>query len=131
MKRLFGRFRTAAVLRSRVQLIKEAFRSRRKGAEPDLGRQTSRPYRMEPRVIFGAYNDRFLYFALVFGGVSMVAAVIARHSWQQFQDALKAPLSWCNGDVPCQREWDFRYWRRMARIMAGLSILLSILWLIP
>jgi hypothetical protein len=86
---------------------------------------------MEPRVILGTYNDRFLYFALIFGGVSVVAAVIARHSWQQFQDALKAPLSWCNGDVPCQREWDFRYWRRMARMMAGLSIVLSILWLIP
>jgi hypothetical protein len=86
---------------------------------------------MEPRVIFGAYNDRLLYFGLIFGGVSVVAAVIARRSWQQFQDALKAPLSWYNGDVPCQREWDFRYWRRMARVMAGLSILLSILWLIP
>ena len=86
---------------------------------------------MEPRVIFGAYNDRFLYFALIFGGVSVVAAVIARRSWQQFQEALKAPLSWCNGDVSCQREWDFRYWRRMARIMAGLSVLLSILWLVP
>jgi hypothetical protein len=86
---------------------------------------------MEPRVIFGAYNDRLLYFALVFGGVSVLAAVIARRSWQQFQDALKAPLSWCNGDVPCHREWDFRYWRRMGRVMAGLSIVLSILWLIP
>jgi hypothetical protein len=96
-----------------------------------MDRQTSRSAGMEPRVIFGAYNDRFLYFALAFGGVSVIAAVIARRSWQQFQDALKVQLSWSNGDVPCQREWDFRYWRRMARVMAGLSIVLSILWLIP
>jgi hypothetical protein len=33
--------------------------------------------------------------------------------------------------VPYQREWDFRYWRTMGRVTAGLSILLSILWLIP
>jgi len=82
---------------------------------------------MEPRVIFGTYNDRLWYSAPVFGGVSVVAAVIARRSWQQFEDALRAPLSWCNGDVPCQRKWGFRYWRRMARMMVGLSILLSIL----
>lgn len=131
MKRLFGRFLTAAVPPLRVQLSKRAFRSLREDVEPDLDRQTSRLSGMEPRVIFGAYNDRFLYFALVFSGVSIVAAVIARRSWQQFQNALKAPLSWCNGDVPCQREWDFRYWRRMTRMMAGLSIVLSILWLIP
>ena len=131
MKRLFGRFRMAAVLQSRVQLTKRAFRSRRKGVEPDLGRQTSRFSGMEPCVISGAYNDRLWYFALVFGGVSVVAAVIARRSWQQFQDALKAPLSRYNGDVPCQREWDFRYSRRMGRVTAGLSIFFSILWLIP
>jgi hypothetical protein len=131
MKPLFGRFCTAAVLSSRVQLSKHAFQSWRKGIEPDLEGQTSQLSGMEPHVIFGAYNDRFLYFALIFGGVSVVAAVIARRSWQQFQDALTAPLAWHNGDVPCQREWDFRYWRRMARVMAGLAIVLSILWLIP
>ena len=131
MKRLFGRVRAAAVLQSRVEPTKRAFRSRRKGAELDLDRPFSRLSGMECRVIFGPYNDRLLYFALIFGGVSVVAAVIARRSWQQFQDALKAPLSWCNGDVPCQRDWDFRYWRRMARMMAGLSIVLSILWLVP
>ena len=73
---------------------------------------------------FGAYNDRVWYFAVVFGGVSVAAMVIARRSWQQFQNALKEPLSRYNGDVPCQREWDFRYWRRMGRVTAGLSILL-------
>ncbi|QRM34383.1 hypothetical protein [Microvirga sp. VF16] len=80
---------------------------------------------------FGAYNDRLWCFAVVFGGVSVVAMLIARRSWQHFQDALKAPLTPYTGDVPYQREWDFRYWRRMARVTAGLSILLSILWLIP
>lgn len=57
---------------------------------------------------FGAFNDRLWYFALVFGGVSVVATMTARRSWQQFQDALKAPLAPDNGDVPYQREWDFR-----------------------
>ena len=82
-------------------------------------------------MIFGTFNDRLWYFALVFGGVSVVAMVIARHSWQQFQNALKAPLAWDNGDVPYQRDWDFRYWRRMGRLAAMLSIFLSVLWLIP
>lgn len=101
------------------------------GTEPYLDRQTSRSPGMEPRVIFGAFNDCLWYSALVFGGVSVVAAAIARRSWQQFQDALKVPLAWDNGDVPYQREWDFRYWHRMGRVTARLSILLSILWLIP
>jgi hypothetical protein len=86
---------------------------------------------MELRVTFGAYNDRLWYFALVFGGVSVVAAAIARRSWQQFQDALKAPLARDNGDVPYQREWDFRFWRTIGRVTAVFSIFLSILWLIP
>ena len=80
---------------------------------------------------FGAVNDRLWYFALVFGGVSVVATMNARRSWQQFQKALKAPLAWDNGDVPYQREWDFRFWRTIGRVTAGLSVLLSILWLIP
>ena len=86
---------------------------------------------MEPRVILGAYNDRVWYFALVFGGVSVVAMVIARRSWQRFQDAMKEPLSRYNGDVPYAREWDFRYWRRIARVTAVLSVFFSLLWLIP
>lgn len=86
---------------------------------------------MEPRVILGAYNDRVWYLALVFGGVSVVAMVFARRSWRQFQDVLKVPLSRYNGDVPYQREWDFRYWREIARVTALLSILFTVLWLIP
>ena len=86
---------------------------------------------MEPRVTFGAFNVRLWDFALVFGGVSVVATVIARRSWQQFQDALKAPLAWDNGDVPYQREWDFRFWRTIGRVTAVFSIFFSILWLIP
>ncbi|WP_157934541.1 hypothetical protein [Microvirga ossetica] len=80
---------------------------------------------------FVAFNDRLWDFALVSGGVSVVATMNARRSWRQFQDALKAPLAWDNGDVPYQREWDFRFWRTIRRVTAGLSILLSILWLIP
>jgi hypothetical protein len=48
---------------------------------------------MEPRVILSACNDRIWYFALAFGVVSVVAMVIAKRSWQPFQNALKAPLS--------------------------------------
>jgi hypothetical protein len=83
------------------------------------------------RVTFGAFHDRLWYFAVVSGGVSVVAMVIAWRSWQRFRDALKAPLSRYNGDVPYQREWDFRYWRRVGRVTAVLSIFFSILWLIP
>jgi hypothetical protein len=86
---------------------------------------------MEPRVILSAYSGRVWDFALIFGGVSVVATVIARRSWKQFQDALKAPLAWDNGDVPYQREWDFRFWRTIGRVTAVFSIFLSILWLIP
>jgi hypothetical protein len=82
-------------------------------------------------VTFGAFNDRFGDFALVFGGVSVVATTIAWRSWQQFQDALKAPLAWDNGDVPYQREWDFRFWRTIGRVTAMFSIFFSILSLIP
>jgi hypothetical protein len=38
---------------------------------------------------------------------------IAEHSWRQFQDSLKAPLTPDNGDVPYSREWDFTYWLRI------------------
>jgi hypothetical protein len=86
---------------------------------------------MEPRVAFGAFNDRLWYFALVFGGVSVVATMNARRSWQQFQDALKVPLAPDNGDVPHQREWDCRFWRTIGRVTAVFSIFFSILWLIP
>jgi hypothetical protein len=82
-------------------------------------------------VTFGAFNDRFGDFALVFGGVSVVATTIAWRSWQQFQDALKVPLAWDNGDVPYQREWDFRFWRTIGRVTAMFSIFFSILSLIP
>ena len=85
---------------------------------------------MEHRVIVGVFNDRLSYFALVLGGVSVVAGMIARRSWQQFQDALKAPLTGNNGDVPYQREWDFRFWRWIGWVTALLSIFLSILGLI-
>jgi hypothetical protein len=82
-------------------------------------------------VTFGAFNDRFGDFALVFGGLSVVATMNARRSWQQFQDALKVPLAWDNGDVPYQREWDFRFWRTIGRVTAMFSIFFSILSLIP
>jgi hypothetical protein len=86
---------------------------------------------MEPRVTFGAMKDRLWDLTLVLGGVSVVATTLATRSWRRFQDALKAPLTRDNGDVPYQREWDFRYWRRIGLVTAGLSILFSILWLIP
>ncbi|MEE1658432.1 hypothetical protein VB618_19740 [Microvirga sp. CF3062] len=82
-------------------------------------------------MILGAYNDRVWYFALAFGGVSVVAIVIAKRSWRRLQDALKIPLSRYNGDVPYQREWDFRYWREISRVTALLSIFFTVLWLIP
>lgn len=84
----------------------------------------------ELRVTFSALSDRLWYLALAFGGLSVVATTIAWHSWRQFQDALKTPLAPDNGDVPYLREWDFRYWLRIARVTAGLSILISILCLV-
>ena len=80
---------------------------------------------------FSAANDQLWYLALAFGGLSLVGMTIVRHSWRQFQDALKTPLAPNNGDVPYSREWDFRYWLRIERVTAGLSILFSVLWLIP
>ena len=80
---------------------------------------------------FGAMNDRLWDLTLVLGGVSVVATTLATRSWRQFQDALKAPLTPDTGDMPYQREWDFRYWRRIGLGTAVLSILFSILWLIP
>ncbi|WP_157934566.1 hypothetical protein [Microvirga ossetica] len=80
---------------------------------------------------FSALDDRLWYLAVAFGGLSVVATAIAWHAWRQFQDALKTPLAPDNGDVPFLREWDFRYWLRIGWVTAGLSILLSILWLIP
>jgi hypothetical protein len=82
-------------------------------------------------VTIGAFHDGLWYFALAFGGLCVVATTIAWRSWQQFQDALKAPLAWDNGDVPYQREWDFRFWRTIGRVTAVFSIFFSILWLIP
>jgi hypothetical protein len=81
-------------------------------------------------VTFSALDDRLWYLALAFGGLSVVATTIAWHSWRQFQDALKTPLTPDNGDVPFSREWDFRYWLRIGQVTAGLSILFSLLWLI-
>ncbi len=76
-----------------------------------------------------APHDQLWYLALAFGGLSLVGMTIAWHSWRQFQDALKTPLSPDNGDVPYLREWDFRYWLRIGWVAAGLSILFSMLWL--
>ena len=62
---------------------------------------------------FSALDDRLWYLALAFGGLSLVGMTIAEHSWRQFQDSLKAPLTPDNGDVPYSREWDFTYWLRI------------------
>ena len=104
---------------------------RRTRTQALFDRQTSRFPGMELRVTFGAFNDRLWSFALVFGGLSVVATMIATRSWRQFRDAVKAPLTPSNGDVPNQREWDFRYWRRIGLVTAALSILFSIIWLVP
>jgi hypothetical protein len=85
---------------------------------------------MELCVTIGAFNDRLWYLALAFGGLSLVGMTIAWRSWRQFQDALKTPLTPDNADVPYSREWAFRYWLRIGRVTAGLSILFSTLWLV-
>jgi hypothetical protein len=47
--------------------------------------------------------------AAVFGGLSVVAHAIARHSWTTFEAALKEDLTCDTGTHPLMREWDFRY----------------------
>jgi hypothetical protein len=68
--------------------------------------------------------------AVVFGGLSVVAHSLARHSWTAFEAALKDDLTHDTGDIPYLRAWDFRYWHRIGHAAAGLSILCSVLWLI-
>lgn len=68
--------------------------------------------------------------AVVFGGLSIVAHAIAKHSWTAFEAALKDDLTRDTGDLPFMREWDFRYWHRIGLAAAGLSIFCSVLWLI-
>lgn len=77
---------------------------------------------------FDAFSDWFWDLALVLGGQAVVALTMARHSWRQFEDALKAPLTADTGDLPYLRHWDFRYWHRIGWSAAGLSVLCS-LWL--
>ncbi|PVE24116.1 hypothetical protein DC522_12565 [Microvirga sp. KLBC 81] len=68
--------------------------------------------------------------AILSGGLSIVAHVIARQSWKQFQASLKADLTPDTGDLPNKREWDFRYWHRIGLWTARLSIVCSTVWLI-
>jgi hypothetical protein len=75
-------------------------------------------------VTLGAFNDRVRYFALVFGGLSVIATVIARRSWQQFQDALKTPLTLYTGDVrtePVARKRAHRAWWVRRRFLNSAS----------
>ncbi|WP_157934014.1 hypothetical protein [Microvirga ossetica] len=65
--------------------------------------------------------------AILFGGLSVVAAMIARRSWRDFKDALKQPLTPETGDMPYLRHWDFRYWHRIGLAAAALSFLCLIL----
>lgn len=79
---------------------------------------------------FGAFSDWLWDLALVFGGLSVVALAIRRRAQRRFEDALKAPLTPDTGDLPYLRQWDFKYWHRIALLAAGLSILCSVLWLV-
>jgi hypothetical protein len=65
--------------------------------------------------------------AILLGGLSVVAAMIARRSWRDFKGTLKQPLTPETGDMSYQRHWDFRYWHRIELVAAGLSVLCSIL----
>jgi hypothetical protein len=68
--------------------------------------------------------------AILFGGLSVVAHTIARHSWTAFEAALRDALTRDTGDIPSLRAWDFSFWHWIGHAAAGLSILCSVLWLI-
>ena len=64
--------------------------------------------------------------AIVFGGVSVVALVHARYAWKAFEASLADAGTRDTGDIPCLREWDFRYWHTVGLCTAGFSILCSL-----
>jgi hypothetical protein len=78
---------------------------------------------------FGSFSNWLWDLALVLGGQAIVALMIAQHFRRKFEAALTAPLTPDTGDLPYQRQWDFRYWRGIGLAAAGLSVLCSILWL--
>jgi hypothetical protein len=68
--------------------------------------------------------------ALILGGLSVVAAMIARREWRRFEEALNFELTPDTGDTPYLRHRDFRYWHRIGIVTAGLSVLCSMLWFV-
>jgi hypothetical protein len=80
-------------------------------------------------VSLAVFRERLWDLAIAFGGVSVVARVMARQAWKRFEASLRTDIDHDTDDVPYLHDWDFRYWDRIGLRAAELSILCSGLWL--
>ena len=76
--------------------------------------------------MLGAFGDLLRTWAIVLGGVSIVALVHATHARKAFETALANAATRDTGDIPSLKEWDFRYWHTIGLWTAGFSILCSL-----